>query len=31
MNTQTNEQAFEAQVEATLLGPGGWHCGTTAE
>ncbi|MCY3669123.1 MAG: type I restriction endonuclease [Gemmatimonadetes bacterium] len=31
MNAQTNEQAFEAQVEATLLGPGGWHCGTTAE
>ena len=31
MNTQTNEQAFEAQVEATLLGPGGWQRGTTAE
>ena len=31
MNTQANEQAFEAQVEATLLGPGGWYCGTTAE
>ena len=31
MNAQTNEQAFEAQVEATLLGSGGWHCVTTAE
>ena len=31
MNTQTNEQAFEAHVEATLLGPGGWQRGTTAE
>ena len=30
MSNQTNEQSFEAQVEATLLGPGGWHCGTTA-
>ncbi len=31
MNTQTNEKAFEAQVEATLLGPGGWRRGTTDE
>ena len=31
MNTQTNEQAFEAHVEATLLGPGGWQRTTTAE
>ena len=31
MNTQTNEQAFEAQVEATLLGPGGWQRGAADE
>ena len=31
MNTQTDEQAFEAQVEATLLAPGGWRRGTTGE
>ena len=31
MNTQTNEQAFEAHVEATLLGPGSWQRTTTAE
>ena len=30
MNTQTNEQAFEAHVEATLLGPGGWQRTTSA-
>ena len=31
MNTQTTEQAFEAHVETTLLGPGGWQRGTPAE
>ena len=31
MSSQTNEQAFESQVEAMLLGLGGWQRGTTAE
>ena len=31
MSPQTNERAFETQVEETLLGPGDWQSGTNAE
>ena len=30
MSTQTNERAFETQVEETLLGENGWRSGTPA-
>ena len=31
MSKQTNEHAFETQVEETLLGVSGWQSGTNAE
>ena len=31
MSTQTNERAFETQVEETLLGAAGWQRGSIAE
>lgn len=31
MSTQTNERAFETQVEETLLGVAGWQPGSIAD